>query len=394
MGVLLLFPGFFFYHTLVAFGYLPAVLGGYYGSVSLLFLALGIPLMLYGFRRRYLSVDRIDVAFVLLSVFVVIWAVIHWRFGNFHQRDPELLTQSLSGVALWTVSYVLFRGFSPSRRHVLVFMAATAGMIVIAGVNAESGFFYARQLADDSGSDIVSTYQGFSRSAVVMLMILLGAASNRWLPWIYLAGLGLLFLLGARSEFAGFLLVGILAIYLRVGLTRFALLAVPVLALGLWVLLDLALEVSVVSRIFRLLEYQTDNSFNERMYLSDRALADIGANPFIGSYGGYLVYSGIGGYAHNALSAWHNFGLIGFVGFVYLIFQSLRTSLPTAMHAGTRSPESVLAALMAVFVAVLAVAAKSMFFPLFAAAWALAAGLSDKRRSSIVDPLRRKRAQP
>lgn len=252
-------------------------------------------------------------------------------------------------------------------------------MVLVVFGNAERGFFYARRLAEADAEEVVATYQGFARSAVVVALVALSVFRGARLIILYFVALSLLFLLGARSEFAALLLLGLVPIYLRSGTVRFALAVMPVLAIGLVYLFVSANEFSDTSRIFRLLDYQTDTSFNLRSEQIWLAVLDIQRSPLFGNFGGYVLYGSSGSYAHNAISAWHSFGIVGFFGFVFLIFLSLRVSLKAVLVRGDRSGQAMLALLMSLFCLLMAVAAKSIFFPLYAAAWGLTAGLVDRR---------------
>lgn len=379
-ALLLLYPGFFFYHTLVAMGYVPPALGGYYGVVAAGLVGLGTLLFLFAFKSGCMRLTRVDFLFLLFAGYLILWAFLHYRFGMWYQRDPALLMQSLSVVVLWLANYYVFRQFdADSKVGIFLVIACVLLMALVVFGNAESGFFYARRLAETDAEEVVATYQGFARSAVVVALVALSVSRGAKLIILYFVFLSLLFLLGARSEFAALLLVGLVPIYLRSGAVRFALAVMPVLAVGLVYFFLNANEFSGTSRIFRLLDYQTDTSFNLRAEQIWFAVRDIQRTPLFGNFGGYMLYGSSGSYAHNAISAWHSFGIVGFCGFAFLIFLSLRVSLKAALVRGDRSGQAMLALMMSLFCLLMAVAAKSIFFPLYAAAWGLAAGLVDRR---------------
>lgn len=379
MGILLIYPGFFFYHFGVAVGVIPSFLGGYYGVVTGLLFPVLILFFVYGASRKYIQINRMDAVFFLLCLYCLLWSCVYKIFGNGYQGDRDLFVQSISGVLIWITNYILFRRVGIQRRGLFLLLLSGLGMLVIAWANQGGGVFVARRLADSSMQDVVASYQGFSRSVVVILFILMAWITRRWLMPVYYLGLALLFLLSARSEFGGFLVAGFAILIARLGATRFLLLASPALVAGFVVLWDVAYGFSESSRIFRLMDWQADTSLAGRLEMSGRAWRAILDHPFIGDYGSYLIGGGIGDYAHNMLSAWVGFGLAGFVGFSYLLLDSIRASI-VAVRVNARDGEANLGFALASFSVILALTAKFMFFPLFAAAWGAAAGLLEARK--------------
>lgn len=85
-------------------------------------------------------------------------------------------------------------------------------------------------------------------------------------------------------------------------------------------------------RVVKLLSYSEDASFIARNQLFVSGLYDITDNPFFGKFGGQLT-SGItddstvnrwGGYIHNILSYYRQFGLISFCLIIYLLYYSAK----------------------------------------------------------------------
>ena len=141
-ALLLLYPGFFFYHTLVAMGYMPPVLGGYYGVVAAGLVGLGTLIFLFGFKGGCLRLTRVDFLFLLFTGYLIIWAVLHYRFGMWYQRDSALLLQALSVVVLWLANYYVFRQFDPdSKIGIFLVVSCVLVMVLVVFGNAERGFF-------------------------------------------------------------------------------------------------------------------------------------------------------------------------------------------------------------------------------------------------------------
>ena len=379
-GVLVLYPGFFFYHTAVSFGAMPPILGGFYGISAVL---LTIPALFFYWKvlsKKMSVLTDLDIAFLGLCLYMALWSLIHSLWGQDYQRDPVLLSQSFSIVMLWIPNYLLFRGFTlGSFKSMQLAVFSALGMFALAVAFSQQGYFNPRMSAEELGVDaFTSTYQGFARSAVLSMFILVAYAKGLWAVGAYLVGIVFLFLLGARSEFVGFLIVGFCGLSIALGWKRFLLVAGPLVLLTVVVLSDLRAEYFDGSRIARSMQFVEDTSWASRTVLTEIAWNEIIESPLLGNYGGYSVYGGAGMYAHNILSVWHGFGLVGFVGFAYLIVRSLTLSMRHVIgicRRGHLEGQSLLAFLLVVFVTVLVVFAKDLSYPLVAAAWGMAAGL-------------------
>lgn len=383
IGIFLLYPGFFFYHTAVSVGAVGPILGGFYGPVAGLLLLPCAWTMVAGLHRGYMSLTPLDAAFMVLCFWVVAWALLYFCFGEEFQRDFALLVQSLTLVAVWLPNYVLFRGLLlDSSQSRVVLRISVIAMLIIAAYYAQEGFFNARSSAEEVGrAEFTATYQGFSRSAALATLLLLAVASRRWQLLVYLFGLALLFLLGARSEFVGFLFAGFLVIGVRLGLQKFILLSLPLIGLALTLVVWMSQEFVEGSRIARTLQFAGDSSWEARAYLSSMAWEEIKDNPLFGNYGGFIVYGGTGMYAHNALSAWHSFGLIGFALFAYLSIRAVWAVIARSALSSARGLQDVviIAFPVAVFGIFLVAFAKDLSFPLVAAAWGAGAGVLDSK---------------
>lgn len=384
-GIVLLYPGFFIYHSAVALLKIPPVLGGYYGNVCLALFPLLLIFYARAIRTHRIVLTRADAVFGLLCLYVGCWSLIYWAVGEKYQQDPFLLNQSVSILVLWGVNYMLFRDFTAigrGGRWVLIFSLAL--MLAIAFVNQQNGFFYAKEIAGRYNEEEIASYQGFARSALVTSMMLLANGSRRSVLWIFGISLILLFVLGARSEFLGFLAVGLLVMNIRFGSARFNWLIMSVLLVALAITADWVVTAFDNTRIVHLLDYQDDTSFQSRELLNDAAWKSIANSPLLGDYGSYLVTNGVGKYAHNALSAWVDYGLIGFFGFIYLIFRSLIKAwgaLPLNKHLA--SEQTILCLSLALYCVIIAITAKSVQDPIYATAWGIAGGVLVRRTSTI-----------
>lgn len=379
-GMLFLYPGFFFYHFGVSIGAFPPFLGGYYGPLTVLLLPLLSLTFACAVQKKFVKINRLDVAFFFLACYCLIWSSIYRFFGVDYQADPNLFQQSASGVLVWITNYIIFRNLAIYKWGFRLLFTSGIGMLLITWLNQGDGTFVARKLADLSTQDVIASYQGFARSAVIVLFILMAWSPRTWLIPAYYLGLALLFLLSARSEFGGFIVAGFAILATRLGATRLLFFASPAIIAGFIFLWDAANSLGESSRVLRLItNWQEDNSLANRLELSALAWRAIQENPLIGHYGSYMLSGNIGNYAHNILSAWAGFGLIGFITFTYLLLSSAKISI-SSIKTGSRKGEYCLSFALALFCLVLAVTAKFMFFPIFAAGWGAAAGLIEMNK--------------
>lgn len=366
-----LFPGFFLYHTGIAFGVIPPILGGGFGSSAVL---LGVPLLALqsrAFLRGSTSFLALDGLVLGLSAFIVLWSTLHYALGADDQRSWDLFFYSVSATYLWLVVYAAARNAAVGgRRFQRASACAMVLFLVVTTTNAsEFQFVSARMSSEDTSA---AGYQGFARSALVTSMLLLSARTGLWESALFLGGLVLLFLLGARSEFAGFLFAAIPMTVLKRATLRAALLQLfgkACCAAVLAVAFDIFRS---ESRILELLDVGRASSYVSRTELRAHAVQTIIDHPFLGDYGSHLRHGGIGAYSHDALSAWVSYGLLGFLLFTSVLLYALTVALVAGVRDRT-SPVAASAVALSVYACVQAIGAKPVYDPVFALAWGLSA---------------------
>ncbi|WP_291991154.1 O-antigen ligase family protein [Candidatus Accumulibacter sp. ACC007] len=317
----LLFPGYFFYQCAVAFGWFPAVLGGYFGIIS----AGLLPLLVVAFARLVLikprafgMVDALFAFIVILNCLVsgLSYIVTYWDYRN------EVFLQSASGVLFVVTCYMLARTLAIDKSQVKkVLWVSFVAMVLTVGLSSEDGVFNLRSV---SGDDALGTYQGISRSVVATALMVICLAEKRLETVLaFVLAVVVLFLAGARSEFvqylAATLLLAVVVSWRRLATSMVMLGVFSVSVLAVAVLGEKVLELVPQTRILELLDLGSATSYLEREILLSNAIETIVKYPFLGSYGSYYHTVGKGGYAHNLLSAWVDFGLIGFVSYVVIL---------------------------------------------------------------------------
>lgn len=378
-ALIALFPGFFVYNAGVAGGAIPAVLGGWFGPMTLL---LGVPLMLSFFLLHVCrgKLIFIDVMFLLFLLYTVSWASLHFVLGARAQTSKEFYLYNLGTIVQWVVLYIALRNVELRSKWLgVILLFSLACFLGIATGGAEGQFYDTATIAGSSATE-VSGYQGLARSTAVTAMLLLAIYRGFPAVLVMIIAVPTLFLLGARSEFVGFLVVALFHFAIREGLSRTTLIWAP---LGIGAIAYVAMGAHVFeggSRILQLLDIQEATSYQARDELMRQALITISEHPVLGGYASQFSYGGMGDYSHNALSAWVTYGLIGFLGFVALLAYALAQAFRLVRRAGSAHPQIALALALSIYAATLAATSKSINDPIFALAWgAIAAALAGHR---------------
>jgi hypothetical protein len=168
-----------------------------------------------------------------------------------------------------------------------------------------------------------------------------------------------LYLNGARTEFVVFFAIAPILVFGRLDLQTVFLWVLLVLISSVVVLFfkDSLLGVESASRITGLLDISSDLSGVARGQTMFNGAQSIVESPFWGNYASYVP----GFYSHNLLSAWVDFGILGFIFYVVLV-SLLAKSAYNLHHLNENGSASVLAVVLAFIVAVLL--SKAYFHPM------------------------------
>ena len=304
---LALFPGFFFYHTLLGLGRMGAVLGGFFAPVSLLAVPPLLFIYVYRIRHERLQFSRHDLYFNLYILYFMAIVGVNALGGG----KLQIVGNHVLGILFIVNLFFIFKftDFSqPALRRVLI--ACLFAMSAIVFAYSVDGSFYLAPLGAAKNPESLATYQGFSRSYLLTFAVVATHTRARLLR-VILYGLAAptLFVNTARSEFVAMLaMVPIIELYYA---RRKLLMAVVfgVLIALLYVNIDALLSLLPSNRILELLDLSQSTSANKRHHLSLYAWQTITHYPLLGDYASYQP----GLYSHNVLSAWVDTGLFGFV---------------------------------------------------------------------------------
>lgn len=313
LAFLALFPGFFFYHTLLGLGLIGAFLGGFFAPVSLLMAPPLCFFYAYKVRRDQAQLGLPDVCFFLYMAYFLILVTIQAAAG----ANPVIVGNHLLGVLYIVNMFFIFRLTDFSRTDIrLISMATLAAMSAIVFSYSMDGAFYLAPQGTAMNPESLATYQGFSRSYLVTFVAIIAFCRSLSLRLLlYCVAAPTLFLNTARSEFAALLfLIPVIEIYYAK--RKLALTAVLItMFAGIYFNLEQIISMLPDNRILELLDLSHSSSASKRHHLSMYAMNTIAQFPIFGDYASYTP----GFYSHNVLSAWVDTGIFGFVFVLALI---------------------------------------------------------------------------
>jgi hypothetical protein len=303
--------GFYVYSIGVFFG-MPAFLDGYLVTAA----AAGIPLLMWSYWRvfaQYVADREIDIIVWTMLGYWLLWMVIVGAKDN----NPIEFISYAGTVISWVMLFMLGRVIPFYARHLAPIAAVIfITLFVLTLSNTESGSFTPAQSAE-----YFATYQAYAVVLCIVTFTLFYLVERIEVFWaIGLISIISLAILGSRSE-----LIGMLFATFLIGNHR---------KFNLWAL---TLQITVLSGLYVAYMWITDAEWNRFINLvdehaesttSDRSLANhqalrvLGDNLILGSFGEYPS----GFYAHNILSVWVDFGLIGLILYVasfVILFRAL-----------------------------------------------------------------------
>lgn len=337
LAFILLFPGFFFYQTLLGVGAIRAYLGGYFSAIAFAFL---LPLAWHYFiaikknRDFFQKTDLYFILFVIYYLFVL--------SANGAGGANATIVQRYAATLVFCIDvYIIFRMLDLADKTFIV--AATSALLLMSAVTAYfsiDGFFYLRSLDEARNPESLATYQGFARSYIFTFLVVVATVKTvggRCL--LYALAITSLFLNGARSEFSAVLfIVPIIELY-HARHKLFSVALAFFLSIWLGTNAESLLRMLPETRILQLFDLSHSSSGAAREQLSLDAWHTISNNPVLGDFASYAD----GHYAHNILCGWVDFGLIGFLFFAAMLLVPAVLLLANGYFVNMRSGDFIVA---------------------------------------------------
>lgn len=349
----LLFPGYLFYHQSVAMGLIPPFAAGLFGYVSLGALLVLLALLPWNTARLKNIIGNRYVLWVLAFLFYTS----AWTLAHYLLLDGDHISiagvQSLETVILWSslflIGLMLPLESKPLRWSFLISFIVVLVYLLYFYISNDANAYHARRIYGKMTN--LSTYQGFARSALIILLLLIALFNSfRARAAFILGGVFILFMLISRSDFYAFLALSavLCAIYgikqpkyfllLLLVTLEVALLAAPDIAPRIKVVMetrapekaepvagsqltdegttqepasgkavppeaaapastqadsppapDKAADLPRLSRQFEVLDFSASKSWKGRLALQEKALEQIVENPLLGKFGGHVL---------------------------------------------------------------------------------------------------------
>jgi hypothetical protein len=335
--------GFYLYSVLVYHG-MPAFMRG--------FLVLGAAACIPLVGLPYLKVVRhpgsrrmIDVLIWLMLGYFFVWMLV----VGAPARHPGEFRNYVGSIISWIMLFMLGRSVPVySKGLTSLAWVVLAGMVVLTVANTENGAFTPAQ-----SPDTYATYQAYALVVAIVSFVLLYEVKRAVLFWIIAVSAVILFaILGSRSE----MVAALLAILVVVNLRRISAskLILHIGAGAALVAAFIALTSTGWNRLVNLVDEGAASAISSRFDASREALATIARYPLTGDFASYPA----GFYAHNILSVWVDFGLVGIVLYSVLLFVSIWALLLGA-PAALRERKTVVAVALWWFCAVLLLLTKA-----------------------------------
>ena len=331
LAFLLLFPGFFFYQTLIGMGVMGAFLGGYFSIISIGLFPPLVYVYYAGIKASFYRVASTDLHFGFFLFYFFAIVATNAAFG----ANPTIVKTHLLSILYFINIYLIFKHSDFSERKTI---ATTLASLLLMSATifffSQEGSFQPGQFGDPTSPDSVATYQELARSYVMTFVTVI--CFTRVLAVrlvLYAIAVAALFLNGARSE-----LVAALFLFPTIELYR-AKHWLPFLYLVLLVLALASIGPKLManhfpeSRVWELFDLSRSSSATARHELTEHALHTIAENPVLGAYASYPP----GGYSHNILSAWVDLGLFGFV---YMLLMLVGTAIALCSRGWLIRPRS------------------------------------------------------
>ncbi|MDR7271843.1 O-antigen ligase [Pelomonas saccharophila] len=302
----IIFPAFICYQILAIAGYISPALGGYFTAGA----SVAFPLLLLGLKRHRIPLSR-GSSFVALTFacFLALWAF-RVLTGMQAGADDEITSSHwayiFKFIVLFLVARLLDGDAAGFHRYCTLALLAVAALVAVEG---SGGQFLQASILQGLYAGFLLDYQGMAYAYMVMLAYCVLPLAIGWRFAVYLISFGALFLIGARSEFVGFVLMVGVVEYCKARSRPALLMKVLALIAVLAVFFFQYRSEFADNRIFAILEMSNDQSVMERAELHDAAVNTIQDKPLTGDYASYKP----GNYAHDILSVWVDLGLVGFL---------------------------------------------------------------------------------
>lgn len=324
LGIFILFPGFIIYHLLLAMDSISPLLAGLFGPFAVFILMVYILILTFILQKPLNASPVFFTSIILFYIYAICWILGHYLTISEKYIGTASLS-ALTGLILGGALFFIGLQFSYEKKYIIklfvvLMFGMFAGLIYFAFTTNEVMFSLHKNI-DVENPDSIASYQGIARSIIVMA-VLVFSFYKRFVERIatMFVSVFILFFIGARSELYGFLFFCLVYLLCRsVKNIKWLVFAFFVLA-GIIYFGTSNSEWLSKSRQIEVTNLSESSSWQMRKEFQNTAFNQIKDSPLFGYFGGDLAaYGSQGCEAHNALSAWVTYGLIGFLLYTSLI---------------------------------------------------------------------------
>lgn len=310
LAFVIVLPGFFVYHAVVSAGLLPPVLRGYSAASAVLVL----PLLVPAYLLRPRAVSSFDVAYFGFIAYVLLVVIA----GHAAGADATIVGSYLAVIPQWTALYLMARllDADDGRTRALV-VASFVLMSAMVAFNVSQGTLFLAAIATVVGDrETLATYQDFAVRFLIVTTLCAAVVPSRALRLLIVAvSVACLFVTGARSEFLALFIVVMVMEWCRARRPALVVLVAVAMVAGAAVAVQSLVVLFPDNRVVDLVENRAEGSVSERQVMLSAAMTTVADNPVAGRFASYRP----GEYAHNLLSVWVDFGIVGLAWLILLL---------------------------------------------------------------------------
>jgi hypothetical protein len=371
LGFFLIFPGFLFYHYGISSGWWGSLVSGFFGINIAIIVFLSFLVLL---RRELFAFPKGIFSLLVFGLFVymIVWSFVGWLGIESIQLATEAVIESIVTLMIWIAVLFIGVNFPTGKMELVRFSNICVVITLLCFVHAfyDKGFPLGPYIAFGAYEDGEGvTYQGIGRSLLTIGLVAAFATKPNTVSslGILFVTLILLLTLGSRAHFFAVVLsiafhLGVLTAVRRtrsIGITGIFVVII---------LITFGINVFLETRASEIINVDSSTSWLSRVDATADAMQIISNYPIAGDFGYHLV-QGIT-YAHNALSAWTQYGLIGFIAFSVTMLYSLYIGFAGLVNSGGKEPAWHLALIFSMIAILLAVVSEPIMSSVFPAlAW-------------------------
>lgn len=329
VNILLLFilvtiPFNFFYNYFLVKGFFPSIPGlGYpiFGHLLSLFVFL---IFLVRFKY-FFEFKRILLMLLIFLIYGFIFSILNLMFFSKYAGDFSVFNQSFIALMYIFAFVICFSFYYKFNTYIFKFSFLMMFFIVFFEIDFSS-------IIPFSFDNIAGTTEGHINYQLVSWFMLCSwfmfFFKEKYM-WIKVTSILMIFFMllvsGGRSELVGFTLASLatLVVYMifssKIYQKIFFLLSFLITVVYLPIYFYYKYEgLFEKSRHLQLFDYKESSSWKEREYMYQINVQKIFEHPLTGAYGSHFEL-GEGAYIHNILSAWQQFGILGFILYIIII---------------------------------------------------------------------------